>query len=330
MHILRTLSTLILCTAVLTLGCSDSGMLDSGSEEPSTAVKPGNSNGAVSTSSATSFVVEEVGFAFPESAAYDEKSDTYLISNLGPGSSTNPATNLFTLDNNGFITRLDAQDGSVQTLKWIEGGSNGVTLHAPTGITVFDETLYVVDRNALRMFDLETGSPAGSVSLPSSVSLPNDVCTDPTGTLYVTDTGLNADLNDTGTDAVYRIEDGALTTVAEGTELINPNGCEVNGANVHIASFTSNQVYRLNQSGKMFDVGTTAAGALDGIIRVDGDLFITGWDGSAVYDMSLGGNKVDSFIEGISTPADPGYDSNRDRLIVPQLLQDRVVVRTLD
>src|SRR5690349_6737440 len=58
------------------------------------------------------------GLATPESVFYDEARDRYLVSNINgkPGDA----------DNNGFISEL-SPDGTVKTLKLIEGGKNKVT-----------------------------------------------------------------------------------------------------------------------------------------------------------------------------------------------------------
>ncbi|HEU4500275.1 MAG TPA: hypothetical protein VFR82_01360, partial [Nitrospira sp.] len=44
-----------------------------------------------------------------------------------------------TADNNGFITKLDGS-GTLVDLKFIQGGTDGVTLHAPKGMALVEQT----------------------------------------------------------------------------------------------------------------------------------------------------------------------------------------------
>src|SRR5690606_41707706 len=64
---------------------------------------------------------------------YDEEADVYFVGNFNG----NPAE----LDNNGFISRL-SPDGEILDLQFIAGGQNGVTLHAPRGMTIVGDTLW--------------------------------------------------------------------------------------------------------------------------------------------------------------------------------------------
>ena len=69
-------------------------------------------------------------------------------------------------DNNGFITKLDA-NGKLVHLKFIEGGTAGVTLHAPKGMALIGQTLYVADLDHLRAFDITNGKSIATISMPA-------------------------------------------------------------------------------------------------------------------------------------------------------------------
>lgn len=267
-------------------------------------------------------VVEDIGFAFPESALHDEKADVYLVSNVGAG-------DLLALDNNGFITRL-APDGSVLTLKWIEGTAEH-PLHGPTGLVLVGNVLYVVDREAVKLYSGTTGEWLGVIPFPKSVSLLNDICVGNRNTLYVTDTGLSPTFAPTGTDAIYQIRNGKLSIFAQGTWLNNPNGCITNGANVIVTSFdAAGGVYRVNPSGKKHVTAEMPedAGQNDSVLRVGGFLYVTSWEASAVYRMSMGGGQLIKILD-LGTPADLGYDAKRDRLLVPSLFGNVLVIQPL-
>ena len=161
------------------------------------AALPGVSGGAAMPPAIT-----VSGFQTPESVLYDPTADLYLVANING----NPAGT----DDNGFISRVTPA-GQVQTLKWIDGASAAVTLNAPKGMAIAGDTLYVADITAVRMFDRTTGQAKGSVNVPGATFL-NDAAAGPDGSIYVTDSGLNPDFSPNGTDAVYRIKDGALST----------------------------------------------------------------------------------------------------------------------
>ena len=70
--------------------------------------------------------------------------DVYLVSNING--------ELAAKDDNGFIARL-SPTGEILTLKWIDGAADGVTLHAPKGMALAHDTLFVADIDAVRLFD---------------------------------------------------------------------------------------------------------------------------------------------------------------------------------
>src|SRR5580698_5063909 len=109
-------------------------------------------------------VAKYTGLAEPESVLYDADNDRYLVSNINgkPGDK----------DNNGFISAL-SPDGTVTTLKWIEGGKK-LKLNAPKGLAIVGEVLYVADIDVVRKFDLKTGASKGSIAFPGATFL-NDL-----------------------------------------------------------------------------------------------------------------------------------------------------------
>src|SRR5436305_2008757 len=128
---------------------------------------------------ATKVTVVE-GFLTPESVLHDTAQDIYFVSNIN-GSPT-------AKDDNGFISRV-RPDGAVENLKFIEGGHNGVTLHAPKGLALLGDTLWVADIDVVRAFDARTGTARDSVSLATlGAVLLNDIAIAQTGALYITDT----------------------------------------------------------------------------------------------------------------------------------------------
>ena len=279
------------------------------------ATLPGVSGGAAMPPAIT-----VSGFQTPESVLYDPTADLYLVSNING----NPTGT----DDNGFISRV-TPTGQVQTLKWIDGASASVTLNAPKGMAIAGDTLYVADITAVRMFDRTTGQAKGSVNVPGATFL-NDAAAGPDGSVYVTDTGVNPDFSPNGTDAVYRIKAGTLSTVAKNTNLKNPNGITMlpNGR-LFVVTFTQDGVtYELTTAGVQSQVRNLPKGQLDGVEAVAGQvLLVSSWAGSAVYRVT--GANAEVLIANIQSPADIGYDQKRDRVLIPLFQGNQVKIQPL-
>jgi hypothetical protein len=269
-----------------------------------------------SAAPAGQIVIEDVGFRTPESVLHDPIGDHYLVSNINGG----PAD----ADDNGFISKV-ATDGSIIALKWIDGESDSLTLHAPKGMAVVDLFLYVADLNVIRRYDRSTGAPRGEIEVPGATFL-NDVVANDSGDVYFTDSGLRSGANGlepSGTDAVYVLRaDGRLETLATGPELGRPNGIALAGDSVWVVGFGSGELYRV-KDGARTDVVKLAAGGLDGLVAAFGELFISSWEGETIYRGRPGG-PFSPLLQGVKVPADIGHDLWRNRIMVP-LFDDNLV-----
>jgi len=256
--------------------------------------------------------VQAAGLQTPESVLYDADADVYLVSNIN-GSPVEK-------DDNGFISRV-SPEGTVATLKWIDGAAADVTLNAPKGMGVKGDTLFVADIDAVRMFNRTTGAPLGSRQVPGATFL-NDLAVGPDGTVYFTDSGLKADpqgFAPTGPDAVYRFAaTGRPVPVAKDTSLGRPNGVLAESAGLVVVTFGSGAVYGLDAAGKRTDLPTPPAGTLDGVVRLaDGSLLVSSWGGQAVYRLANGAATWTTAVDSVESPADIGYDTKRQRVLIP-------------
>jgi hypothetical protein len=249
-------------------------------------------------------------FATPESVLYDAANDRYLVSNINgmPGA----------VDNNGFISEL-TPDGKIKAEKWIEGGKNKVTLDAPKGMAIVKGVLYVADISTVRMFDAKTGAPKGEVKLEGA-TFANDVAASADGKIYVSDSGIKISekgIDPTKTDAVWVIEKGKAKAFAKGEELGHPNGLLVEGKNVVVVTFGSGELYKLDEKGTKTGAVKFPKGSLDGIVSVGGKFFVSSWEGASVFASDGVGAGATAVIVGTKTPADIGFDSKRNRILVP-------------
>ncbi len=273
---------------------------------------------------ATAVDIADVGFATPESVLPDTIADVYLVSNIN-GQPTDK-------DDNGFIARL-APTGVVESLKWIDGATDAVTLNAPKGMAIRHDTLFVADIDVVRLFDRATGAPLGEWPVSGATFL-NDLAVGPDGTLYVTDTGVSpgaGGLVPNGSDAVYRREGDRWTAIVSGAGLGNPNGIVADSAGVTVVTYGSGDVYRLNPTtGDRTMLPKPAEGALDGVVELaNGTFLISSWNAHGVYRLTSPGGYALAISDTVQAPADIGFDAKRHTLLIPDFLGNRVLIRPL-
>lgn len=260
------------------------------------------------------------GLSTPESVLYDAGTDTYLVSNIN-GSP-------LAKDNNGYVAEF-SPDGKVVAAKLVEGGQKGVTLNAPKGLVISQGTLYVADIDTVRMFDRKTGAAKGEVKVAGATFV-NDLFASADGKVYLTDSGLKmgkAGFESTGTDGVYVIEPGKkpkLKTLLKSKDLKGPNGVFVTADAIYVAPFNSNEVTVLDLNGKKKgDAFKLPKGGLDGVVMIGDKLFISSWEGKSISSGKPGEAFTEVFTE-LESPADIGFDSKRNRVLVPHFMGNSV------
>ncbi len=252
------------------------------------------------------------GFTGPEAVRYDPDQDIYFVSNFGSGSSS--AT-----DNNGFISRM-RPDGTIDQLRFIAGGAAGVTLHAPRGMTIVGDTLWVADADAVRGFHRRTGAPLVTASFSAfQVGFLNDVAGGPDG-VYVTDTGNNR---------IYRIAGGVATLALADTALGSPNGITWDAASRRfiVVPYGGSSVIHgwVPGTTAVMEVGRSTGGRFDGVEILGGGLVLVASQAdTSLHLFALGvGRPV---VRTGGRPADIAVDTRRSRVAVPFIALDRVEI----
>lgn len=265
--------------------------------------------------------VTDTAIKTPESVVYDAAGDMYFVTNINgsPGEK----------DNNGFISHI-MPGGMVHATHWISGGVNGVTLHAPKGMGIKGDSLFVADIDAVRVFNRATGAPLGSRTVPGATFL-NDVAVGADGTVYVTDSGLKAGPSgfaNSGTDAIYRFGPGGKAiVVAKDTTLGHPNGVTVTDRGLVVVSFGSGEVYRIDpQTGARSAMPKPPKGQLDGVeMLADGSLLMSSWEGQAIYRLTNG--VYTTAVDSVTSPADIGYDRKRQLVLIPLFMANQIRIQ---
>lgn len=264
----------------------------------------------------------------PQSFLATPSGQTYFISNINGEPDAK--------DDNGFITKLD-KDGKLIELEFIRGGRGQTVLHAPKGMAIVGNVLYVVDIDTLRGFDIDSGRPVVALSItgdPVGMATTGlaDVAYDGHGTLYV---------SDTDTNSIYRIDiasqSPAVSLLARDDRLAGPRGLAVHPRTGHLIAVSWNE-------GRILDI------APDGVIEVlvsnsffswrfrnlDGVDFDT-WGSMYVSDFTAGkvwrvtpDETFNVIAEYLPTPADISVDKTNHLILVPYIYGNAAEINGLE
>jgi sugar lactone lactonase YvrE len=262
------------------------------------------------------------GFQTPESMLYDADADVYLVSNINGEP--------LGADDNGYIAKV-SPDGKLSEPKWLDGAKDNIKLDAPKGMAISGGTLYVSDINVVRQFDAKTGEPKSDIKVDGATFL-NDVAAAPDGGVYVSDSGLDAKFQSTGTDAIYHIsKDGKVHPIIKDKTLGSPNGVAAGSdGSVWVVTFQTGEIYQVNAKGKKVSPQKLPSGQLDGIVLLDnGEMLVSSWGGSSVFRGKAGG-EWKAAVENVKSPADIGWDSKRKRLLIPSFQGNSVILNPLE
>ena len=256
---------------------------------------------------------EVTGLSTPESFIVDPQTGNYYISNIN-GAPTQK-------DNNGFITKLD-KTGKILSLKFIEGSKTGVTLHAPKGLDMIGDVLYVSDIDAVRGFNKKTGKPLYNLNLKEMGALfLNDLTHDHQGNLYISDTTVFVDSNAPGT--IFKIEprhQHRVSIFIRDTALGSPNGVVIHPETGRLLANTwgSGKILEILPDGTIKTLIEDAAWKdLDGLdYDHNGNFYISSFTGGIIYKISKD-MKIKVIKDGLTTPADINIDRKTGMILVP-------------
>lgn len=257
--------------------------------------------------------VQIMGLESPNSFVGDQLGNEYFISNINGEPEDR--------DNNGFITKLDAT-GKITNLKFIQGGVADVLLHAPKGLALVGQTLYVVDLDQLKGFDKTTGKPIVMVSFPASfpkksVSL-RDVTAGPTGLLYASDQAANA---------IYRIDPGAnhrVDLLIHDDRLAGPAGVVVHPRTGHliVVSWDKGKILDITPEGQLTELEPNGffTGRFQNLSGVDfdrwGNMYLSDLTKGKIWRMTRD-HRFQVIAEYLLAPADISIDRANNLILVP-------------
>ena len=244
------------------------------------------------------------GFVSPESVVQDAKGDIY-VSEIGE----------FNKDGDGKITRISI-DGKLSTF------ANG--MDDPKGLIFIGKSLYVTDKNRVLKVEADgKWSVFGStMAFPQTPIFLNDITSDESGNLYVSDSG---NLKSGG--AIFKIaKDKKITLVLNenSPEILAPNGLWVVKNDLYEVDFSSGILYKINLKTKSISKVAEALGGGDGLVKSGDNFFVSDWKNGKIYKVQ--GNKVSLFKDGFNAAADIALTYDKKSIITPDMKAGSVTI----
>jgi outer membrane protein assembly factor BamB len=244
-----------------------------------------------------------------ESVLYHEAKNVSYVANING----NPTDK----DKNGFISKL-SPDGKIEVLEWVKG------LHAPKGMGVIGNKLFVTDITDLVEIDIEKGKIVKKYPVKDAVFL-NDIATDMnTGTVYFTDMKKNKiHTLDTKT--------GKVADFIAADSLGSPNGLYFLDANTLLLATNGDSKFKkIDIASKNISVIAEGIDAGDGVEKVGENAYlVSSWTGEVFYINN--GEKIkilDTQADKINS-ADIGYIASSKTLLIPTFFKNKVVAYQL-
>ncbi len=240
-------------------------------------------------------------FHFAESCTFDPERNLLLVINSGDRKDM--------ARNDGYISLINP-DGSVHTSKWIGATRDGLELFNPLGSAIKDGTLYVVDSDYVRLFDLKTGKPLRSIHVPGSTLL-NGIAVADDGTIYASNTRPDWKL--------YKVTaEGESSVLVEDGKLDAPNGVAIDqDGNVVVVNMGNRDIITYSPDGELVRVEEAAQKGSDGIVIFkDGTKYVSSVRHGTISRLALG-QKAEVIASGIPSAASMCYDSTQHQLVIP-------------
>lgn len=227
-------------------------------------------------------------------------------------------------DNNGFITKLDA-NGKIIHRKFIQGGVGGITLHAPKGMVLVDQVLYVADLDLLRGFDASTGKPVVTIPMIPTNASPtgappvhiSDVASDGKGMLYCSD-----QLNNT----IYRVDLATQhpTVLVSDKVLGGPSGIAVHpkSGQIMVVSWDKGKILEISPGGVVTEVFSNGffSSRFQNLRGIDfdrwGNMYTSDYTTGKVWRMTRD-KRFQVIAEYLPSPGDLGIDRTNNLILVP-------------
>jgi sugar lactone lactonase YvrE len=235
----------------------------------------------------------------PESVLFDAANKVLYVANID-------GTDPWAKDGKGSVGKIGL-DGKIINVDWVSG------LHAPKGMGLYKDRLYVADMENLVVIDIKRGIIEKTIPVENAQGL-NDVSVDKNGVVYVSDSKAKK---------IYKVENEKTELLLD--NLKGPNGVLMRGDDFYILD--AGGIYKMEKDKSLTKITDGMDGGTDGIENVTGNDFIVScWQG-AVWYVNADGTKeklLDTREEKRNT-ADIGFDAKTKTVYVPTFWKNSVV-----
>lgn len=235
-----------------------------------------------------------------ESVIYDKERDVLYVANINGAPDGK--------DGNGFISKVSL-DGKITEANWAKG------MDAPKGMGIANGKLYVADIDKVHEIDVTSGKITKTHKAPGAKFL-NDITTDTSGKVYISDTGANT---------ILVIENGKLSQWLD--KLNGPNGLLAEEGRLLLVQFAGQDANTIDWTSKQVSQVADSVEMADGIEALgDGNYLVSSWNGMVSYMTSDWKQTVimDTRKDSVNA-ADIEYIQEKNLLLVPAFFKNKVM-----
>jgi predicted secreted protein len=240
-----------------------------------------------------------------ESAVYDSARGFIYISNV---KFTGIGEKDFTIFNE-CISQIDI-DGNIHNIRWID------SLLGTTGITIFNDRLYAVERGFLAEIDIRNQKIIRRYPIPD-FGFPNDIAFEKNGFAYITDSEKNC---------IYRFDGKTIEKWLSDSLFTGINGLYMILDTLIVGNHGKNNMFKVALKDKtVVTMARNAVVFVDGIAPFNHEFIITG--GKKIKIIDNNGNSIELMDSNNENEwyGDFYFIQSKDLLIVPTLFTNKVV-----
>ncbi|MGB8951467.1 MAG: SMP-30/gluconolactonase/LRE family protein [Candidatus Aminicenantales bacterium] len=237
--------------------------------------------------------------SYPETVLYDKARNVLYVSNL------------YT-DGAQFISKVSL-DGEIEEFEWIKG------LIQPTGMAIYQDKLFVVERANLVEVDIPSGQIVKKHAAPSPGFM-NDIAADSEGNLYISD-GRKGQ--------ILKFSNGQFSTWKSGSELVQINGLHYSDGKLYVGFSLDASLRSIDlKTGEIRTVVQLSPGAIVDGIETDenGNILVSDFNGKIFLVRPEG--QISLLLDSTAPKqycANFAYVAGENLLIVPTLADNRII-----
>jgi WD40 repeat protein len=257
--------------------------------------------------------VEQVieGFHHPESVAFDGKN--FYVSNLGQKLAP------LEKDGDGYISRL-TRNGALQDSNYFRG----VTLHAPKGLAVVNEQLFVADVGRIVVLDIRSRKKIQEKDLSSCCLFVNDLAPRDEDRIFFS-------CSDKGTLWLWDIAADTVRPITD-TEIPGANGLvwEFLNADLYVAGMGSGgqngNIHSVEVKNNTVKILSDHNGMWDGLQLVRGRLLATDWKTHQIWTIPLRSGEASPLPCGQSFQGPADFLHLNGKLYLPAMKEGKLYI----